>query len=120
LKRTLQRPWGRKHKGGWVIWNEEFLKAIKGADVIEMNGVTVGARQLRQILKLLTTDDCLLVKANGRLEVETIARVIRKKNGHRRTSFRKPRLEQSFRIDNKAWMPINPGLTVVIKPRKYA
>ena len=120
MKRSVRRPWGRKHKGGWVILKEEFLKALKDASVAEIGEISVGAKQLRQIINLIPTEDCLLIKTNGRLEVETIDRVIRGDNGKRRTEFRKARMEHSFRLDNKAWMPEKPMLTVVIRPKKYA
>ncbi|MBA7709947.1 hypothetical protein ES703_118873 [subsurface metagenome] len=119
-KRRIVRPYARRHKGGWIILKEAFLKALQDASIAEMNGIAVGARQLRQIIQLIPTEDCLLVKANGRLEVETIDRVMRKRNGHLRTEFRKARLEQSFRMESGVWIPANPTLTVIIKPKKYA
>jgi len=120
VKRKIVRPWARRYKGGWVILKDEFQKALKDAGVAEIGEIQVGAKQLREIIKLIPTDDCLLIKSNGHLEVETIDRIIRGDNGQRRTEYRKPKLQNSFRIDNKAWLPKIPTLTVVIRPKKYA
>ena len=89
MKRIVQRPWGRRHRKGWVILKEELLKALKDGDAIQVGEVTVGAKQLRQLVNLIPCYDAL-IRSNGCLEVETIERVIVRKPDSVKTSFRKP------------------------------
>jgi len=121
LKRTVQRPWARKKGDGWVFWNADLIKALKAGDIVEFGKVSVGAAQLRRLLQLMPYPD-ILIRANGKLEVETVQRVNRKQgDGHYRTSFRKPRQNYSFfTLVNRAWVPSAPKTVVVLKPRKYA
>ena len=121
-KRILRRPWGRKHKGGWIIQPESLLEALKGGDVAEFGKLQVGAKQLGELVKLMRfPDQELLVRSNGLLEVENIQRYIARKPTSVRTEFRKPRLSHSFRVDNKAWIGESkkPVITVIIKPKKF-
>ena len=120
MKRKIERPYGRRHNGGWIFLKSSLADALKKGDAVELGGVTVGARQLRQLINLLPYEDCL-VKSNGRLEVETVERVTREqKDGTFRCSFRKPRhYRQWFGIVNGAWVPRNAQIVVVIKPKKF-
>ena len=122
-KRILRRPWGRKLKGGWVIQPEELLTALKGGEVAEFGKLHVGSRQLSELVKLMCfPDQELLIRSNGLLEVENIARILKEsKEGHRRTEFRKPKMSHSFRVDNNAWIgkTAKPVTTVIIRPRKF-
>ena len=117
VKRIVRRPWGRKKNGGWIIQPRELLDALKDGHVAEFGDIHVGTKQLAKLVQLMEfPDQELLVKLNGDLEISNISRVMVKK----RTSFRKPRLSHSFRVDDNAWIPKQPFITVVIKPRKYA
>ncbi len=120
-KRVIQRPYGRKQNGGWVILTESLLKALKDGDVAEFGTMRVGARQLRDLIRLMAFPDYeVLVTTNGHVECQTMQRVFnRQSNGTRRCSFRKPRLAHSFRVADKAWLPEHPKTILVIKPKKY-
>jgi len=117
MKRKIERPYGRKHKGGWVIDKASLTDALKKGDAVELSDITIGTKQLRQLINLLPYEDCL-VKSNGRLEVE---RVFRKgPDGNRRCSFRKPKHYcQWFGIINGAWVPRTTQTVVVLKPKKF-
>ena len=116
VKRIVRRPWGRRLKGGWVIQPDELLKALKDGEVAEFDELRVGVKQLGKMIVLMRfPDQELLIRSNGLLEVENIARVLI--NG--RTEFRKPRLRHSFRVDDKAWLPEGATRVVVLKPRKF-
>lgn len=120
MKRIIRRPWGRKKDGGWVIQPNELLTALKDGDIAEIGKLQVGAKQLSRLIQLMQfPDQELLVSANGQLEVQNIKRVIVQKNGHRTTTFRKPRLRHSFRINPESWLPTKVKVTLVIKPRKF-
>ena len=121
MKRIVHRPWGRRKNGGWVLWNNELIKALKAGDVVEFGKIRVGAVQLRRLLQLLPFEDSL-IRANGRLEVETVQRISRKqKDGQYRTSFRKPVHNFNFfALANGAWVPSAPKTVVVLKPQKYS
>jgi len=123
VKRIVRRPWGRRLKDGWVIQPDELLKALKDGEVAEFGKLRVGSRQLAELVKLMRfPDQELLIRSNGLLEVENIARIIKEsKEGHYRTQFRKPRLSHSFRVDNNAWIgkSAKPVITVIIRPRKF-
>jgi len=119
MKRTVQRPWGRKHRQGWVILKEALQKALKDGDAVQMGEVTVGAKQLRQLVNLIPCDD-VLIRSNGKLEVETIERVSGKvKDGIYKTSFRKPAHNWNyFQLFDKAWMPKVVNNLIILKPKK--
>ena len=115
-KRIVQRPWGRRKNGGWIIQPDEILKALKAGETAEFGKLHVGAQQLSRLIALMRfPDQELLVTSNGQLEVQNIARVL----VNRRTEFRQPRLKHSFRVDDGAWVPKKETTTVVIKPRKF-
>ena len=123
IKRIIGRPWGRKHKGGWIIQPDHLIQTLKLAPVAEFGSLRFGANQLADLVRLMRfPDQELFIKASDRLEVENISRFMSKRSGHLRTEFRKPRLSHSFRVDNLAWLPksTKPVNTVIIKPRKYA
>ena len=123
VKRIVERPWGRRLKGGWVIQPDELLKALKGGDVAEFGKLHVGAKQSGKLIALMCfPDQELLIRSNGLLEVENIRRILKEsKEGHRRTEFRKPKRSHSFRVDNNAWIgkTAKPLTTVIIRPRKF-
>jgi len=122
-KRVIWRPWGRRKNGGWIIQPDELLQALKGGEIAEIGKLHVGAKQLAKLIMLMRfPDEEILITSNGQLEVQTIKRVIVQRDGKRRTNFRKPRLEHSFRVSNNAWLnkTSKPQTTVVIKPRKFA
>ncbi len=120
-KRIVLRPYGRRQNGGWVIQTESLLKALKEGDVAEFGKLRVGANRLRELIRLMTFPDYeVLVKVDGHIECQNMERVFnRQTNGIRRCSFRKPRLAHSFRVTNGAWLPAQPKLILVIKPKKY-
>ena len=120
MKRIVQRPWGRRHRQGWIILKDELAKALKDGDAIQVGEVTVGARQLRQLVNLVPCRD-VLIRSNGKLEVETIQRVIVRKPTSVKTSFRKPAHNWNyFSIFDKAWVPTVIKTLVVLQPKKYA
>jgi len=119
VKRIVERPWGRRLKGGWVIQRSQLIEALKKGEAVELDKVVVGARQLHNLLRLLPYEDCL-IKTNGNLIAETVQRVIRSQNGKRKTGFQKPRSGYQFMsIVNGAWLPKGATRVVVLKPRKY-
>lgn len=119
VKRIVERPWGRRLKGGWVIQCSQLIEALKKGEAVELDKVVVGAKQLQNLLRLLSYEDCL-IRANGKLEVETVKRVIRSRNGTRKTGFQKPRSGYQFMsIINGAWLPKGVTRVVVLKPRKF-
>ena len=122
MKRTLQRPWGRKHRGSWIIQPDDLLKSLKAGDAVEIGKVQVGTRHLIEIIRNLKfPDQELLISANGKLEVQNIERYTRKKDGKPRTEFRLPRrCRHFFSLYNGAWLPDNIKVMVVLKPRKFA
>ncbi len=123
-KRIVQRPWGHRHRKGWVITTVALVNALKQGDVVELDGIQVGTKPLIQLVRLLGYEDCL-VRANHRLEIETVARTCRQKNGHMTTTFAKPRHYYNWMgLVNgawlpKPWMPKTIGKIVVLRPRKY-
>ncbi len=119
MKKTIERIWAHRRGDGWVIQRTSLLEALKKGEVMEFGGVMVGTRELRKLVNLMAHEDCL-IRANGRLEIETVQRVIRTRNGKRRTGFTKPKhSRQWFALVKNAWVP--PGATrlVAIRPRKY-
>ena len=119
IKRIVERPWGRRRKGGWIIQRSELLEALKKGEVFELDKVRVGASQLSRLIGLLPYDDCL-IRANGNLEIQTIQRVIRNNNGTRKTGFRKPKqYHQAISIVNGAWLRGDFTKILVLRPRKF-
>lgn len=120
-KRIVQRPHGRRKSGGWIFQTESLLQALKEGDVAEFGKLRVGARTLRELIRLMTFPDYeVLVTTNGHLECQNMVRVLKRQpNGLNRTEFRKPRRTHSFRVSDKAWLPNQPKRIIVIKPKKY-
>ncbi|MDD5510662.1 MAG: hypothetical protein PHI12_07630 [Dehalococcoidales bacterium] len=120
MKRTIQRPWGKKKDGGWVFLNESLIKALKMGDAVEFGDITVGSKQLRQLIELMPQPDTL-IRSNGHLEVEAILRINRKgPDGEIKGYFQKPKHNTaSMVIKNKAWIPKETKVTVVLKPKRY-
>lgn len=122
LKR-ISRPWARRHKGGWIITKGDLSDVLKNADAVEMGDITVGAKNLLQLVKLLPSEDCF-VRANGRMEIETIEMVRGEKDGHAIMNYRKPRHNfTAFRLHDGAWLPKvkkPEAVLVVIRPNKFA
>ena len=118
-KRIVERLFGRRRKGGWVLQRQQLLEALKKDEVFELDNVRVGANQLRRLIGLLPYDDCL-IRANGRLEIETLQRVIRNNNGTRKTGFRKPKhYHLAISIVNGAWLRRDFTKMLVLRPRKF-
>jgi len=106
--------------GGWIIQHSELIDALKKGQAVELDKLTVGANQLRRLINLLPYDDCL-IRANGRLEIETVERFIRgSRVGVPKTHYRKPRKYRQFMaIINGAWIPRGATKVVVLRPRKF-
>ncbi len=120
-KRIVRRPWGRRKNGGWIIQPDELLQALKDGEIVEIGKLHVGARQMAKLIALMRfPDQELHISSNGHLEVRNIERYIARKPTSVRTTFRKARLEHSFRVDDGAWVEKKHTVTVIIKPRKYA
>lgn len=120
MKRIVQRPWGRRHRQGWVVDKAALIEVLKKGKVLQFGGITVGVDQLRRLINLLPGQDILL-RSNGRLEVETVARTFRKVGDSRRCYFRKPKhYHQFLAILDGAWVsPAMKLAVVVLKPRKF-
>ena len=118
-KRIIERPFGRRRKGGWVLQCQQLIEALKKGEVFELDNLRVGAKQLSRLIGLLPYDDCL-IRANGNLEIQTIQRVIRSNNGTRKTGFRKPKhYHQELSIVNGAWLRKHFTKILVLRPRKF-
>ena len=122
MKRTVQRPWGRKHRGGWILQPQELIKALKQGQVVEIGKLQVGTKNLIDLIRLLQfPDQELLISANGNLEVQNIQRFSRQRNGQVRTEFRLPRKNRHyFKLYPGAWVPEIVNTIVVLKPKKFA
>lgn len=119
LKRIVERPYARRLMGGWIIQRSELIEALKKGEAVELDKITVGARQLQKLITLLPYEECL-IRSNGRLEVETVERVMRSQNGKRKLGFRKPRHYRQFMaMPGGAWLPRNVKKVVVLRPRKF-
>lgn len=119
MKKTIERIWAHRRGDGWVIQRTQLLDALKKGNVLEFGGIMVGTKELRQLLVLMPGEDCL-IRANGRLEIENVERVIRTRNGKRRTAFTRPRhAHHWFGLVKNAWMPAGTPRLVAIRPRKY-
>lgn len=120
VKRIVERPYGRKRNGGWIILTKALIASLKKGEVLELDKVLVGATQLSELLKLLPYDECLIT-GNGNLSIETVEHYTRKgTNGNRKIGFRKPKRNYTaMTILTGAW--VKPAMTkvVVLRPRKY-
>jgi len=120
-KRIVERPWGTRSKGGWVIRTDSLIESLKKGEAVQLDKITVGTKPLIQLLRLTPGEYCK-VSANGRLEVETIQLIPRKgKDGVFRAGFTKPKHYHNwFGLLDGAWlkphMRVNP---VILKPRKF-
>ena len=120
MKRTVQRPWGHKRKGGWVIRTSDIIDSLKKGEAVQFDKVTVGSKNLIQLLRLLPGEYCQ-ISANGRLEFETVQLVSRKgKDSQLKAGYIRPKhYWHWFGIHEGAWlkpyMKVNP---VILKPRK--
>ena len=119
-KRIVERPWGTRRKGGWVISTKSLIESLKKGASVQLDKVTVGTKPLIELLRLFPGEYCW-ISANGRIEVETIRMVFRNVNGKRKPSFVRPkRYYNWFGLDHGAWlkphMRLNP---VILKPKKF-
>jgi hypothetical protein len=120
-KRIIERPWGRRRNGGWVIRLQQLIGSLKKGEAVQLDKITVGTKQLVQLLKTLPGEYCQ-VSANGRLEVETVEFKSRKgKDGQRRPGYVRPkRYHNWFGLNDGAWLKPAMSLSlVVLKPRKF-
>ena len=121
VKRIVERPWGTRRKGGWVINTSHLIDSLKKGEAVQLDKVTVGTKNLIQLLRLLPGDHCR-ISANGRLEVETVQIYYRNwLKGNRKASYIKPKhYWHWFCLHDGAWlkphMRVNP---VILKPRKF-
>jgi len=120
-RRIIGRPWGRRHKGGWIIQPESLVKCLKEGNVVEFGKLQVGTKNLIELVRLMNfPDQELLINVNGKLEIQNIARHVAVKGDHFRTTFRLPKNRHYFSLCDKAWLPNVVTATVVIKPKKFA
>lgn len=118
-KRIVERPWGRRRNGGWVIERKDLINALKKAEAVQLDKVMVGTRNLIELVKLVPHDD-IQISANGYLELETVQRCARTRNGVRKFGFKHPlHYNQYFKLHNGAWVKRVPMSIVVLKPRKF-
>lgn len=120
-KRIIVKLWAHRQHGGYVIKRDDLTDALKQGDAAEFGEVRVGARQLKDLVKLLPQDFCF-VKSNGSLELETVEERWRKQPGQntRKCQFIRPPHEYaSFKLFKNAWLPKQPAVTVVIRTQKY-
>lgn len=123
MKRKIERPHAVRRRGGWILSISKFLEILKKGDAVRVENVTVGSKNLSQLLKTLPGEFCR-VSVNGRLEIETVQLVSRKQNGGtHKVGFVKPRHYYNwFALNDGAWiskphMMVNP---VILKPRKLS
>ena len=89
MKRIIERPLAFKRSGGYVITREALLALLKNGQVLQYGKVSVGARELRQLVNLMPYTDCM-VKVGERLEIETVDRKQVKAGDSYRTAYVKP------------------------------
>ena len=119
-KRIVDRPWGTRRNGGWVIQTEELIKSLKKGEAIQLDKITVGTKNLIQLLRLLPGEFCR-ISANGKLEVETIQLISRKgKDGTWKAGYGKPKhYWHWFELFDGAWLkPYMRTNPVILKPKK--
>lgn len=121
MKRRIERLWGRRRNGGYVIQTSSLVESLKKGDAVEFEKITVGTKPLIQLLRLLPGEYCQ-ISANGRLEVETVQFIPRKaKDGVFRAGYTRPKHYHNwFALHDGAWLkPYMRANLVVIKPRKF-
>lgn len=117
-KKIIERPWGTRRNGGWVILVKSLIASLKKGDAVQIDKVLVGTKPLINILRLLPTDYCR-VTANGKLEVETVELTFRNVKGVRKAGFGKPKkFNQWFGLFDGAWVQPNMRLNpVILRPK---
>lgn len=121
MKKRIERPWGHRRNGGYVILTSSLVESLKKGEAVEFGKITVGTKPLIQLLRLLPGEHCQIT-ANGRFEVETVQ--IHYRNwlkGNRKASYIKPKhYHHWFALHNGAWLKPQMRMNlVVIKPRKF-
>ena len=92
MKNKIERPWGHRRKGGYVIRTSQLVDSLKKGNAAQFEKITVGTKPLVQLLRLLPGEYCQ-ISANGRLEIA---------------------------LNDGAWLkPYMRANLVVIKPRKF-
>lgn len=120
MKRKIERPWGTRSKGGWVISTGSLIDSLKKGEAVQLDKITVGTKPLIQLLRLLPGDHCR-ISANGQFEVETVQIQYRRRNdGTRKAGYVRPKHYYNwFGLFDGAWLkPYMRMSLVVIKPRK--
>ena len=119
-KRVICKLWGHRQRGGVVYKNADLTEALKKGELVEVGKITVGTRQLRELVRLMPYEHCI-VRSNGCLEIESLKSVWRGKPPDVKCHFEKPRRGScaSFKIVNGAWKPKFAGTTVVVKAQKF-
>ena len=121
MKNRIERPWGRRRNGGWVISTSRLVDALKKGKAVQLEKITVGTKPLIQLLRLLPGEYCQ-ISANGRLEIETVQFKSRKgKDGVMKAGYVRPKHYHNwFALQDGAWLqPYMRMNLVVIKPRKF-
>ncbi len=121
MKNKIERPWGHRRKGGYVIRTSQLVDSLKKGNAAQFEKITVGTKPLVQLLRLLPGEYCQ-ISANGRLEIETVQFKPRKgKDGIPRPGYTKPKHYYNwFALNDGAWLkPYMRANLVVIKPRKF-
>ncbi len=121
MKNRIERPWGRKRKGGYVIRTSQLVDSLKKGNAAQFEKITVGTKPLVQLLRLLPGEYCQ-IGANGRLEIETVQSISRwGKDSIFKTGFVKPKHYHNWlALNDGAWLkPHMRANLVVIKPRKF-
>ncbi len=119
-KRQIRSPRCLKRAGAWLLsWNE-LIDACKGADVLEFQGIQVGAKRLVTLVRAMQGGYEVKIRLNGRLELETGDRPIkgydpethRPVYGRGRVSF-----YNFVSIVPGAWVPETVRIVAVLRPR---
>ena len=120
IKRVVCRLWAHRQRGGYVFRKDELTNALKQGELVEVGKISVGTRELRELVKLMPYEFCM-VKSNGSLEIEAITAVWRGKAPDVKSHFEKPRRgpNASFKLNDGAWKPKTVNTTVVVKAQKY-
>ena len=97
---VVLRPLASRRNGGLRLLAKTLADQLKPYDDVQYAGITVGAKPLRQLLVAMT-DDFVLLKVDGKLEVSARGRTYR----------------NSFRLFDGAWVKDTFTRHAVLRPK---
>lgn len=120
-KRLAARPGALRRNGGWLMSWDSLEAALRQGDVLEHEGIQVGAATLLRLVRDMRGGYDCAVKADGRLEIATgDRRVEYGANGERRILRGRPSFYNRVAVVPGAWLPRVPKAVVCLRPRKLA